>query len=96
MDTFSFDPIYMRDGQEYVFGLKLLDEDEHGFYQDKSQTVVPRKCLRIADTESDEPYTEHTFIKGEEVDDMCFKFRVKDIDGCFETFESELSDRFTL
>lgn len=35
VEIFSFDPVYMGDGQPYSFNLMLTDERYHGFYQDK-------------------------------------------------------------
>ncbi len=49
VSVFSFDPIYMGDGERYTFGISLLDSDNHQFYMDVEQVIIPRQCLRVAD-----------------------------------------------
>jgi hypothetical protein len=36
MSSFSLDPVYMGDGNAYVFSLKLVDDQYHQFFVEKT------------------------------------------------------------
>ena len=67
--AYNFDPIFMGDGKVYRFHMEMNDMSKHNFFLFMEQEVVPRKCLRVVDSESDEPFNSRAEIfKEREVD----------------------------
>ena len=98
MSSFSLDPVYMGDGNAYVFSLKLVDDQYHQFFVEKTQRIVTRQCLRVADVFNNEPERTFTTVTGPNnvPDDLCFNFEIKRIDGCVDSFDNELIEEITI
>ena len=88
--NYNFDPIKMGDGTPRQFEIAMNDVAKHNFFMTLTQTVVPRKCMRIADSETEEPTNVRTktLYKEGDNEDIEFDFRILRIDGCSDEFKN--------
>jgi hypothetical protein len=87
----SFDAIYMGDGEEYLFEIRLTDKKTHNFYQMRQQSFYPRKCLLVVDSITQESVNEFSaVIATDSTEDLCFEFEIARIDGCEDEYENTL------
>ena len=86
--SYNFDPIKMGDFVKRDFEVAMNDVSQHNFFLGLRQTVVPRKCMRIADAVSEAPWNTktHYLKKHGETEDLEFNFRIMRIDGCADEF----------
>ena len=70
----------------------MNDVTKHNFFLSLTQTVIPRKCIRIADKETDLPWNTKTkTVKAyPNNEDMTFEFKIVRIDGCVDEFANTL------
>ena len=87
----SFDAIYMGDGKEYAFRLKLKDDKNHHFYNDITQTIYPRKCSLVVDSATESSVNSWSkTISTNTADNLEFEFFVEKIEGCEDEYANTL------
>jgi len=79
-----------------VYDVKMVmtEVQKHNFYVSKVKSILPSKCYRAVDSESNEVTTSKNQIIGaspESVSDMCFDFKTESLlDGCNESVKSKV------
>lgn len=72
----------------------MTEVQKHNFYVSKVKSILPSKCYRAVDSESNEVTTSKNQIIGsspESVSDMCFDFKTESLlDGCNESVKSKV------
>ena len=83
----------MGDYKDYQFSIEMNDISKHNFYLKMTQTVTPRKCIRIEDVASNSPRARVNKVINKDTEDLVFDFEVRRIDGCADEYINKLHEK---